>query len=243
MLLGNAHSNFHPSQWMEEKQPDLKRITAMSGDPNFDTIFKKPGNILDAKRHLKKAVNSLTTEISDPDHVPAQDMFDLYLQGVHWLLVFDKAIIVTRDIWAKHCFKDKQWGRYLDALKDLSDDINMLHIDSLKSRTTLLKTIQNILGNDSAMSRRASAIKDSDNSIKDEWAPLTLGWMDASKVKEDLKLENVTVTYRESLVNCNKLELTLDLGHMTQLLWKVPFSVRVLQITGESWQTRLSILI
>jgi hypothetical protein len=181
-------------KWMDARQDDLQ-MTANSPISKFDKLFKEENNILQARHELNDGLEKTIIQISDKSQVPAQDMLDLYLLGLHWLLIFDKAILIARGMLAKKHYADQKWGLYLLALNDLEGDITALHKDTFAGRKVLTDMIDYLTGggSSSSPSKRASAVQVSGLSIKDDWVPLTIGYMDITKVKDVLSLGNATV--------------------------------------------------
>lgn len=77
---------------MDTKQDVLKRITASSGPGAFEQIFPTSGEpaFTQERKTLSETIDKIKSDLEDEMFVPSQDMVELYLFSIHWLLLFDK---------------------------------------------------------------------------------------------------------------------------------------------------------
>ena len=78
------------SGWLSSRQDTLAKITANSGDEAFDIILDGEGGALALGGYRQKLSVTLVRVITYLHTFPAQQMLDLYLLGVYWLLLYDK---------------------------------------------------------------------------------------------------------------------------------------------------------
>jgi hypothetical protein len=79
-------------KFLDLKQDVLRNITASSGPSAFEQIF--PTNSDPAFTHerldLSKTIDHIKGDLQDIYFVPSQDMLELYLFSIHWLMLYDK---------------------------------------------------------------------------------------------------------------------------------------------------------
>jgi len=76
-------------QWIEDHQT-LLQITAQDGPDKFKPLLFDHGNLLEQRDKLRACIGEIQTDVEKSGTVPAQQMLDLYLLAIHWLLIFDK---------------------------------------------------------------------------------------------------------------------------------------------------------
>jgi len=77
---------------MDIKQSVLKEITASSGPGAFDQIFPTNADPAFTQQRLKlsETIDQIKSDLDDIFFIPSQDMLELYLFAIHWLMLYDK---------------------------------------------------------------------------------------------------------------------------------------------------------
>lgn len=77
---------------MDIKQVVLKNITASSGPSAFQQIFPAGSDPAFTQRRqgLSDTIDHIKADLDDTAFVPSQDMLELYLFSIHWLMFYDK---------------------------------------------------------------------------------------------------------------------------------------------------------
>ena len=77
---------------MESKQDVLKDITASSGPGGFSQIFPTTNEpaFTQQRLSLETTITRIRADLVDKVIIPSQDMLELYLFAIHWLMLYDK---------------------------------------------------------------------------------------------------------------------------------------------------------
>ena len=77
---------------MDAKQLVLKEITASSGPSAFEQIFPTGADpaFTQQRLDLSKTIDLIKGDLEDHLFIPSQDMIELYLFSIHWLMLYDK---------------------------------------------------------------------------------------------------------------------------------------------------------
>ncbi|RHZ53091.1 hypothetical protein CDV55_102511 [Aspergillus turcosus] len=199
------------AQWIEDHQTILK-ITAQDGPDKFKPLLFDHGNLLEQRDKLRACIGEIQTDVEKSGTVPAQQMLDLYLLAIHWLLIFDKVssrelcglsktcrqkadivprIIVTRGIYARALYVDGQkWSYYLEAVNNLTNDINELRTHAIKARDVLRHIVTEIpKDREQKVKLVGEPDKPDKQYIEDEWPALSVGWIPLPTLRKELGLE------------------------------------------------------
>lgn len=77
---------------MDNKQHTLKKITASSGPSAFEQIFPTGGDpaFVQQRLDLSRTIDHIKADLEDDLFIPSQDILELYLFSIHWLMLYDK---------------------------------------------------------------------------------------------------------------------------------------------------------
>ena len=77
---------------MDNEQVMLKKITASSGPSAFQQIFPADNSpaLIQRRQRLSDTIDHIKADLDDTAFVPSQDMLELYLFSIHWLMLYDK---------------------------------------------------------------------------------------------------------------------------------------------------------
>ena len=81
----------------QSNKPFLLELTASSDDDKFSLFSDQQQGqrtLLESRDNFRDEIGLLSTIIDDRSYVPSQEMVELYLYGLHWLLIFDKVILL-----------------------------------------------------------------------------------------------------------------------------------------------------
>ena len=87
---------------MDTKQYVLKDITASSGPSAFEQIFPTGADpaFTQQRLDLSKTIDRIKADLEDNLFIPSQDMLELYLFSIHWLMLYDKVSSKNmKEIW------------------------------------------------------------------------------------------------------------------------------------------------
>ncbi|KAJ7868665.1 hypothetical protein B0H13DRAFT_1896996 [Mycena leptocephala] len=192
----NARSR-SSSTYFSEKRATFKGLTASSGPIPFDQILTGGDDTLTGQRFLlHETVFKIQESLNDDVFYPSQDMLDLYIMGVQWLLMFDKAIIITTGLQARAYNARMQYFDYLKATRRLRETMANLHNDAKSAREALIKLIKRLeRGCETRVGYGHNVLDPATNLnevyIKDLWPEVSIGWIprgDMEKVfKEPLR--------------------------------------------------------
>lgn len=88
-----SNLTLHDSAYFKRQHQPLAALTASSPDYKFKQILEYSdgsGTLPSERKELKDAVDIIRQQLLDGTWVPSEDLVNLYILGVHWLLVFDK---------------------------------------------------------------------------------------------------------------------------------------------------------
>ncbi|KAL4793925.1 hypothetical protein BDV19DRAFT_365609 [Aspergillus venezuelensis] len=201
--------------WIENHQSQLK-VTAQDGPDKFGPLLVKEGNLIEQRIDLQKGIASIETNITNSGKIPAQRMLDLYLLGVHWLLIYDKSsIIVTRGIEARSLYVEgQQWKSYLESVNNLTNDIDELRHDAIRARNVLGKLIDRISKD---REKSVNIVGEGETThIQDDWPIFSVGWMPLPGLRTALGLPE-SIPFK----SYNGLVIGNNSPNIVLLLWKV----------------------
>lgn len=187
------HTEVHKAMvYFSTSQPLLQELTAMSGRDKFQTFFPKDGSkgLTHHRNDLYEAVSTVQSKLEkvNAQTVPSQEMFELYIFAVHWLLMYDKAIIVVQGLRARSYQVREQYGDYLTTLNEMNVAISYARKDALDACKCLRAFISAILAmrtSDDMINYTTTFTNGLTESFRldDHWEPFAVGWISPAKMK------------------------------------------------------------
>ncbi|KAL3476551.1 hypothetical protein BJX99DRAFT_258296 [Aspergillus californicus] len=187
--------------WIENHQSLLK-VTAQDGPDKFKPLLFDQGNLLQQREKLLGSVQEIETDIKKAGVIPSQQMLDLYLLAVHWLLIFDKVFAsrthqgaelqLTVDRLSSSLEEfTREPSSYLEAVNNLTNDINDLRTDAINARDVLQIIVTEVpKGREDRVKILYGPDPDKTPYIEDSWPPLSVGWMPLPSLRKELGLDD-----------------------------------------------------
>lgn len=168
---------------MQTESDTLARLTAYSGEEQFAALFGKVGagneSLYSWREDIQKWIDQTGQQLNDTTWIPSKEMLDIYLALVHWVLIFHKAIIVTKGMHARTLFVTRQYEKYFEAQEDVHQEITKVRSAAGNARKQLLNTMNRL----SKERRDHINVKDTEvddkirYSMEDTWPTLAIGWI------------------------------------------------------------------
>ncbi|KAJ7130377.1 hypothetical protein C8R44DRAFT_731906 [Mycena epipterygia] len=204
LMTYHRHMHYHDlhtevlsrvSAYFTQKKDTFKYLTASSTPNAFQEVLdNRPFSLPEQRGKLRDAVFKIQAFLADPTFYPSQDMLDLYIMALHWLLMFDKAVVVTTGLQAKALKANTEYKAYLLATRSLKGKISDLHADATSARETLIQLIKRL--EDSCETRvdivttvLNPTTHENKVAIRDSWPEVSIGWIPRQKLKDVIKLE------------------------------------------------------
>jgi hypothetical protein len=229
--LTNAISYFN------DTQGHLALTTSNSPEAKFHVLFgsdglgANPDSLQQHRSALHNTLGSIVTVLKDPTNYPSKEMLDLYLVALHWVLIFHKAIIVTKGLHARMLFAREQYENYHLRLQEISDEIGKAR----NTATTAITDLRWIIGylkegrNGRIVLQKRD---DTQNNVKkivldfrDDWPTLSIGWLpqkEMDRVISGLSTANITF-------DADKFDETRDNHPFTGMILYRETAMRVLE--------------
>ncbi|KAJ5753474.1 uncharacterized protein N7511_007627 [Penicillium nucicola] len=209
-------------KWFQMNQLKLS-VTAQDGPEKIKALLHDHENLPSVQSKLKQCIVQIETKIANLDPPLSQQMLDLYLLGIHWLLIYDKAVVVTRGIYARALFVGQKWLAYLNTVNNLNNDINELRRDAINARDVLQALIKNVPVNREGMIKIINPGNSQPQYIQDDWPTLSVGSIPLMKLMVELGVKDQSsVKSQKALVFDDNV---ITLAHS---LWKT-YAVQALE--------------
>lgn len=177
------------SSYFKDKGSLLASTTSNSPESKFHALFGSDGLGAnpDSLQHNRSALHDtlglIVAAIKDTTSYPSKEMLDLYLVALHWLLIFHKAIIVTKGLHARMLFAREQYENYHSRLQEITDEIRSAQNAATTAITDLRWIISHLKEgrNSRIVLEKSEEIHDNAKKFtlkfRDDWPVLSIGWL------------------------------------------------------------------